>query len=71
MIREELIKYNKIFSTKGSAAILMDIYSGEIIAFTSLPDFDLNKRDKITNKNYINRVSRVFMNLVQFLKLLL
>ena len=58
MIREELIKYNKIFSTKGSAAILMDIYSGEIIAFTSLPDFDLNKRDKITNKNYINRVSK-------------
>ena len=58
LIREELIKYNKIFSTKGSAAILMNIHSGEIIAFLSLPDFDLNKRNKITDKNYINRVSK-------------
>ena len=58
LIREELIKYNKIFNTKGSAAILMNIHSGEILAFTSLPDFDLNKRNKITDKNYINRVSK-------------
>jgi len=58
LIRKELIKYNKIFKTKGSGAILMNIHSGEIIAFTSLPDFDLNKREKITDKNYINRVSK-------------
>ena len=58
LIREELIKYNKIFNTKGSAAILMNIHSGEILAFTSLPDFDLNKRNKITDKNYINRISK-------------
>ena len=58
LIRKELIKYNKIFSTKGSGAILMNIHSGEIIAFNSLPDFDLNKREKITDKNYINRVSK-------------
>ena len=58
LIRRELIKYNKIFDTKGSGAILMNIHSGEIIAFTSLPDFDLNKREKITDKNYINRVSK-------------
>ena len=58
LIRKELIKYNKIFSTKGSGAILMNIHSGEIIAFTSLPDFDLNKREKIIDRNYINRVSK-------------
>ena len=58
LIRKELIKYNKIFSTKGSGAILMNIHTGEIIAFNSLPDFDLNKREKITDKNYINRVSK-------------
>jgi len=58
LIRKELIKYNKIFNTKGSGAILMNIHSGEIIAFSSLPDFDLNKREKITDKNYINRVSK-------------
>jgi len=58
LIRGELIKYNEIFNTKGSAAVLMNIHSGEIIAFTSLPDFDLNKREKIIDKNYINRVSK-------------
>ena len=36
LIRKELIKYNEIFNTKGSAAVLMNINSGEIIAFTSL-----------------------------------
>ena len=36
----------------------MNIHSGEIIAFNSLPDFDLNKREKIIDKNYINRVSK-------------
>ena len=58
LIRKELMKYNKIFRTKGSGAILMNIHSGEVIAFTSLPDFDLNKREKIIDKNYINRVSK-------------
>ncbi len=58
LIRKELVKYNEIFNTKGSGAILMNIHTGEILAFTSLPDFDLNKREKITDKNYINRVSK-------------
>ena len=58
LIRKELEKYNEIFNAKGSAAILMDINSGDILAFTSLPDFDLNKRQQITDKNYINRVSK-------------
>ena len=58
LIRKELIKFNKIFQTKGSASILMNIHSGEIISFVSLPDFDLNKREKISDKNFINRVSK-------------
>ena len=32
LIREELIKYNEIFKAKGSAAILMDVYNGEILS---------------------------------------
>ena len=58
LIRKELIKFNKIFQTKGSASILMNIHSGEIFSFVSLPDFDLNKREKISDKNFINRVSK-------------
>ena len=35
LIREELIKYNKIFNTKGSAAILMNVNTGEILSLIS------------------------------------
>jgi cell division protein FtsI (penicillin-binding protein 3) len=58
LIREELIKFNKIFSTIGSAAILMNINNGEILSMVSLPDFDPNKRKKIVDLNYINRVTK-------------
>ena len=58
LIRNELLKFNKIFSTKGSAAILMNVNSGEILSLVSLPDFDPNKRLSITDVNYINRVTK-------------
>ena len=58
LIREELIKYNKIFRTKGSAAILMNVNTGEIISLVSLPDFNPNERINITDVNYINRATK-------------
>jgi cell division protein FtsI (penicillin-binding protein 3) len=32
LIREELLKYNEIFRTSGSAAILMDVNNGEVLS---------------------------------------
>ena len=58
LIRKELIRFNKIFKTKGSASILMNIHNGQILSFVSLPDFDLNERKKIEDKKFINRVSK-------------
>ncbi len=58
LIREELIKFNKIFDTKGSASILMDVNNGEIISLVSLPDFNPNQRKKITDPNFINRATK-------------
>ena len=58
LIREELLKFNKVFNTIGSAAVLMDIHNGEIISIISLPDFDLNKRESIADVNYINRATK-------------
>jgi len=58
LIRQELIKYQQIFRSKGSAAILMNVNNGEIISLVSLPDFDPNKRQSITDVNYINRVTK-------------
>ena len=58
LIREELLKFNKIFSTKGSAAILMNVNNGEILSLVSLPDFDPNKREKISDVKFINRATK-------------
>ena len=58
LIRKELIKYQKIFKSKGSAAILMDVNNGNILSLVSLPDFDPNQRKNITDINLINRVTK-------------
>ena len=53
-----MIKYQGIFRSKGAAALLMNIDSGNIISLVSLPDFDPNKRQNITDVNFINRVTK-------------
>ena len=58
LIRQELLKFNKIFNTKGSAAILMNVNNGEILSLVSLPDFDPNKREKISDVKFINRATK-------------
>ena len=58
LIREELIKFQEIFNSYGSTAILMNVNSGEIISMVSIPDFDLNKREDISDKKFINRSTK-------------
>ncbi|WP_435089806.1 peptidoglycan D,D-transpeptidase FtsI family protein [Candidatus Pelagibacter bacterium nBUS_30] len=58
LIRKELIKYQEIFKSKGSAAILMNVNNGTILSLVSLPDFNPNERQNITDVNYINRVTK-------------
>ena len=58
LVRNELSKFNKIFRSKGSAAILMNVNNGDILSLVSLPDFDPNKRKKISDLNYINRATK-------------
>ena len=71
LIREELIKFNKIFNSKGSAAILMNVNNGEILSLVSLPDFDPNKRKDISDVILLIEQLKEFMSLVLCLKLLL
>ncbi len=58
LIREELIKFQKIFNSYGSTAILMNVNSGEILSMVSIPDFDLNKREYISDEKFINRSTK-------------
>ena len=51
-------------------AILMNVNNGEILSLVSLPDFDPNKREDISDAIYTNRATlKEFMNLDLFLRL--
>ena len=58
LVREELLKFQDIFKSKGSAAILMNVNNGNIISMVSLPDFNLNKREEIKDVQFINRATK-------------
>ena len=58
LIREELLKFQEIFKSMGSAAILMNVNNGNIISMVSLPDYNLNKREHITDLKFINRATK-------------
>ena len=58
LIREELVKFQSVFRSKGSTVILMDVNNGEIISMVSYPDFNLNKRETVNDINFINRATK-------------
>ena len=58
LTRKELLKFQDIFNSYGSTAILMNIHNGEILSMVSLPDFNLNKREDISDKKFINRSTK-------------
>ena len=58
IIRNELLNAQKIFKNIGGAGILMNINNGEILSLVSVPDFDLNSREKISDISFINRATK-------------
>ena len=58
IIDDELNKALKTFNATGGAALLMDVNTGEVLSLVSLPNFNINKRIHITDKNYINKITK-------------
>ena len=58
IIRQELISGNSAFKTLGSAALLMEIDTGEILSLVSLPDYNLNKRMSLKDPIYLNKITK-------------
>tara|TARA_Y100000590_G_scaffold436548_1_gene557215 strand:- start:347 stop:2020 length:1674 start_codon:yes stop_codon:yes gene_type:complete len=58
LIRKELIHFQNVFKSIGSTAILMNSQNGEILSLLSIPDYDLNKRKSLDDKNLINRATK-------------
>jgi len=53
-IRDELIAGVKQFNAAGGAAILMDVKTGQIVAMTSIPDYDPNENSKFGEREMFN-----------------
>ena len=58
MINKELDKALTTFNATGGGSLLMDVQSGEILSLVSLPDFDINKRNDVKDKKYINKITK-------------
>ena len=58
IINDELNKALKTFSATGGGGLLMDVNTGEVLSLVSLPNFNINKREKIIDKNYINKITK-------------
>ena len=58
IIDDELNKALETFNAKGGGALLMNVNNGEVLSLVSLPNFNINKRVNITDKNYINKITK-------------
>ena len=58
IIKKELKNAKNNFKQVGSAALLMNVNNGEILSMVSLPDYDLNKRQSITEDAYTNKITK-------------
>ena len=58
IINKELNNALKVFNATGAGALLMDANNGEIISLISLPNFNINQRNTIKDKKYINKITK-------------
>tara|TARA_B110000971_G_C19994896_1_gene493796 strand:+ start:120 stop:1844 length:1725 start_codon:yes stop_codon:yes gene_type:complete len=58
IINKELNKALETFNATGGGALLMNVENGDILSLVSLPNFDINKRESIKDKKYINKITK-------------
>ena len=68
VINKELKKSINTFNANGAGALLMDADNGEVISLVSLPDFDLNKREKINGDEFTNKITKGIFELGSIFK---
>ena len=58
LINKELNQALDTFKATGGGSLLMDIENGEILSLVSLPNFDINLRAGISDKKYMNKITK-------------
>ena len=68
LVNKELNEALSTFDASGAAALLLNVENGEILSLVSLPNFNINKRNDIKDKNILTKLLKVFMSLAQYSK---
>ena len=58
IIDYELNEALETFNATGGGALLMNVNNGEVLSLVSLPNFNINQRANITDKKYINKITK-------------
>ena len=58
IINKELNEAIKTFNATGGGALLMDVNNGDIISLVSLPNYNINQRITIKDKEFINKITK-------------
>ena len=58
ILNKELNNAIKTFNATGGGALLLDVNSGDIISLVSLPNFNINQRNSINDKKFINKITK-------------
>jgi cell division protein FtsI (penicillin-binding protein 3) len=58
LIKRQLKKAMKDFKTNAAGGLLMDVDSGEVLSLVSLPDYNLNIRENISDIKYMNLITK-------------
>lgn len=56
ILNQELKTYSEMFSAKGAAGLILDVGTGEILALSSLPDFDPNEYISANDPRRFNQI---------------
>jgi len=58
IINKELNSAIETFQATGGGALLINVNTGDILSLVSLPNFNINHRATISDKKYINKISK-------------
>ena len=58
LIKTELKKAMKDFRTNSAGGLLMNVKTGEVLSLVSLPDYNLNIRENISDIKYMNQITK-------------
>ncbi len=58
LIKTELDKAMNDFKANAAGGLLMDVQSGEVLSLVSLPDYNVNIRNDISDVKYMNQITK-------------